>query len=180
MRRRQAGGAIGASLAASSQVLPTGRGRTGRWDIGGPGPRPSDRLRRQRLRASVSRVRTRPARPSAENWQTTDNGQLTTIPNPVNGPPLAPPLPERHSMATTKKKQVDAITLLKTDHKKVRALLETLDQTKAAARRTKLLGQIEIEVKAHARIEEEIFYPAFKAKAEESDQLETYYEAKEE
>lgn len=83
-------------------------------------------------------------------------------------------------MATTKKKQIDAITLLKTDHKKVRALLETLDQTKAAARRTKLLGQIEIEIKAHARIEEEIFYPAFKARAEESDQLETYFEAKEE
>src|SRR5687767_11943676 len=80
----------------------------------------------------------------------------------------------------TKKKQIDAITLLKTDHKKVRALLETLDQTKAAARRTKLLGQIETEIKAHARIEEEIFYPAFKAKAEESEQLETYYEAQEE
>ncbi|HYK01980.1 MAG TPA: hemerythrin domain-containing protein [Thermoanaerobaculia bacterium] len=80
----------------------------------------------------------------------------------------------------TKKKQIDAIALLKTDHKKVRALLETLDQTKAAPRRTKLLGQIEIEIKAHARIEEEIFYPAFKAKAEESDQLETYYEAQEE
>lgn len=80
----------------------------------------------------------------------------------------------------TKKKTTDAITLLKTDHKKVRALLETLDKTKAAARRTKLLGQIEIEIKAHARIEEEIFYPAFKAKAEESDQLETYFEAKEE
>lgn len=80
----------------------------------------------------------------------------------------------------TKKKQIDAITLLKTDHKKVRALLETLDQTKAAPRRTKLLGQIEVEIKAHARIEEEIFYPAFKAKAEESEQLETYFEAKEE
>ncbi|HYI11129.1 MAG TPA: hemerythrin domain-containing protein [Thermoanaerobaculia bacterium] len=75
---------------------------------------------------------------------------------------------------------MDAITLLKADHKKVRGLLETLDQTKAAARRTKLLGQIEIEIKAHARIEEEIFYPAFKAKAEESEQLETYYEAQEE
>jgi hemerythrin superfamily protein len=80
----------------------------------------------------------------------------------------------------TKKTAIDAIALLKTDHKKVRALLETLDQTKAAPRRTKLLGQIEIEIKAHARIEEEIFYPAFKAKAQETDQLETYYEAQEE
>lgn len=83
-------------------------------------------------------------------------------------------------MATKKKPAVDAITLLKTDHKKMRALLETLDQTDAPARRVKLLGQIEIEKTAHARVEEEIFYPAFKKKAEDSDQLEMYFEAKEE
>jgi hemerythrin superfamily protein len=83
-------------------------------------------------------------------------------------------------MATKRKPQTDAIALLKADHKKVRALLETLDKTKAAARRTKLLGQIEVELKAHARVEEELFYPAFRAKAEESDQLEMYFEAKEE
>ena len=83
-------------------------------------------------------------------------------------------------MAMKKKPQIDAITLLKTDHKKVRLLLETLDKTDAPARRAKLLGQIEVEVKAHAQIEEEIFYPAFKRKAEDSDQVQTYIEAKEE
>lgn len=83
-------------------------------------------------------------------------------------------------MATKKKAQVDAIALLKADHKKVRALLETLDKTDAAARRTKLLAQIELEVKAHSRIEEEIFYPAFRRRAEESDQLQMFFEAKEE
>ena len=83
-------------------------------------------------------------------------------------------------MAMKKKAQVDAIALLKTDHKKVRALLETLDKTDAPARRTKLLGQIELEVKAHSKIEEEIFYPAFRRRAEESDQLEMFFEAKEE
>jgi hemerythrin superfamily protein len=84
-------------------------------------------------------------------------------------------------MATKKKApRPDAITLLKTDHKKVRALLETLDKTDAPARRTKLLGQIETELKVHTTIEEEIFYPAFKRKAEESDQREMYFEAKEE
>ena len=76
--------------------------------------------------------------------------------------------------------QVDAITLLKADHKKVKALLETLDKTEAAARRTRLLDQLEVEIKAHARIEEEIFYPAFKAKAEDSEQMQTFFEAKEE
>lgn len=83
-------------------------------------------------------------------------------------------------MAATTKTQVDAIALLKTDHKKVRALLETLEKTDAPARRQKLLGQIEVELKAHARVEEEIFYPAFKRKAEDSDQLQMFFEAKEE
>lgn len=83
-------------------------------------------------------------------------------------------------MATKKKVQIDAITLLKTDHKKVRVLLETLDKTDSPARRTKLFEQIAMEVKAHARIEEEIFYPAFKRKAEESEEYQMYFEAKEE
>lgn len=84
-------------------------------------------------------------------------------------------------MATKKKAaQPDAIALLKADHKKVRVLLETLDKTDAPARRTKLLSQIETEVKVHAQVEEEIFYPAFKRKAEESEELEMFFEAKEE
>lgn len=84
-------------------------------------------------------------------------------------------------MATKKKApQMDAIALLKTDHKKVRLLLETLDKSDAPARRTKLLGQIEMEIKVHAQVEEEIFYPAFKRKAEESEELEMFFEAKEE
>ena len=84
-------------------------------------------------------------------------------------------------MATaTRKAAIDAITLLKTDHKKVRALLETLDKTDGAARRTRLLSQIETELLAHATIEEEIFYPAFKRKSEESEELQMYFEAKEE
>ena len=84
-------------------------------------------------------------------------------------------------MATRKKKvQIDAITLLKTDHKKVKVLLETLDNTNSPGRRTKLFEQIALEVKAHARVEEEIFYPAFKRKAEDSEQYQMFFEANEE
>ncbi|HEX7709020.1 MAG TPA: hemerythrin domain-containing protein [Thermoanaerobaculia bacterium] len=83
-------------------------------------------------------------------------------------------------MATKKKVQLDAIALLKADHKKVRALLETLDSTDAPARREKLLGQIETEINAHAQIEEEIFYPAFRKKAEDSEEMQMFFEAKEE
>jgi hemerythrin superfamily protein len=80
----------------------------------------------------------------------------------------------------TKKKAPDAIALLKADHKKVKGLLQTLDQTDSPNRREKLLGQIDTELKVHAQIEEEIFYPAFKRKAEDSDQLQMFFEAKEE
>lgn len=83
-------------------------------------------------------------------------------------------------MALRKAKQMDAITLLKTDHKKVRALLETLDKTDAPARRTKLLAQIATEVVAHTTIEEEIFYPAFRRRAQESEEKQMFFEAKEE
>lgn len=60
---------------------------------------------------------------------------------------------------------MDAITLLKEDHKLVKKLLtELTDSTARAVKtRTDLLQQIHVNLKAHTTIEEEIFYPAFKA-----------------
>jgi hemerythrin-like domain-containing protein len=98
-------------------------------------------------------------------------------------------------MATTKRKtstttrsrkkpvqQSDAISLLKKDHEKVRGLLSQLER--AAERNTAkaelLLEQIDREVKIHSRIEEEIFYPAFRDAAQKRDDRELYFEAKEE
>ena len=86
-------------------------------------------------------------------------------------------------MARAKKSpDTDAITLLKEDHQKVRKLLGELEETteKAAAKREKLLGEIEQELKIHTEIEEEIFYPAFRDAAEKKDDKELYYEAIEE
>ena len=79
-------------------------------------------------------------------------------------------------------KQIDAIALLKEDHKRVKELLKKLDETteRGVATRKKLLGQIEMEKKAHTTIEEEIFYPAFKEAAEKSDDEEMFFEALEE
>jgi hemerythrin-like domain-containing protein len=76
----------------------------------------------------------------------------------------------------------DAITLLKEDHKKVKGLLAQLDKTteRGAARRTKLLGQIETEIKIHTTIEEEIFYPAYRDAVKKKDDRELYQEALEE
>jgi hemerythrin superfamily protein len=75
-----------------------------------------------------------------------------------------------------------AIKLLKDDHKQVRALLTRLEETtdKAVGQRERLLGSIEQELTIHTRIEEEIFYPAFREAARKKDDAKLYYEAVEE
>ena len=77
---------------------------------------------------------------------------------------------------------MDAITLLKNDHKEMRALLGTLERTttRAVKKRQALLAKIETNLKAHASIEEEIFYPAFKQAGQKSDDDKMYFEALEE
>ena len=76
----------------------------------------------------------------------------------------------------------DAIALLKEDHEKVRELLGELEETtsKATSRRQSLLKSIEQELKIHAKIEEEIFYPAFRDASSKEDDKKLYYEALEE
>lgn len=77
---------------------------------------------------------------------------------------------------------MDAITLLKDDHKKVKALLTELADTTNRAEKTRaeLLAKIATEIEVHTTIEEEIFYPAFKAAGEKSDDAKMFFEAKEE
>jgi hemerythrin-like domain-containing protein len=77
---------------------------------------------------------------------------------------------------------MDAITLLKEDHRKVKKLLGELAETTSRAEktRTELLQQIARELKAHTTVEEEIFYPAFKQAGEKSDDDKMYFEALEE
>ena len=80
-------------------------------------------------------------------------------------------------MAATKKtKPQDAIALLKQDHEKVRTLLGSLERA-TGARRSKLLTQIDRELKVHTKIEEEIFYPAFREAAKKKDDQVIVYEA---
>lgn len=76
---------------------------------------------------------------------------------------------------------MNAIQLLKDDHKKVKELLNELVKTttRADKKRMQLLEKIEQELRVHTRIEEEIFYPAFK-KAGNSEHAKMYFEALEE
>src|SRR5689334_25365456 len=78
--------------------------------------------------------------------------------------------------------QMDAITLLKNDHKEIRALLGELADTttRAVKKRQALLARIETNLKAHTSIEEEIFYPAFQEAGQKSDDDKMYFEALEE
>ena len=77
---------------------------------------------------------------------------------------------------------MDAIVLLKDDHKLMRKLLGDLEKTtsRAAKKRALLLEQVEANLKAHSTIEEEIFYPAFKEAGKKSDDDKMYFEALEE
>ena len=77
---------------------------------------------------------------------------------------------------------MDAITLLKQDHKTVRTMLNELAETTTRAKksRTELLQKIKTELEAHTTIEEEIFYPAFKAAGEKADDNKMFFEALEE
>jgi hemerythrin superfamily protein len=77
---------------------------------------------------------------------------------------------------------VDAIQLLKNDHKEMRAMLSDLESstTRAAKKRSTLLQKIQVNLVAHTTIEEEIFYPAFKEAGKKSDDDMMYFEALEE
>jgi len=66
---------------------------------------------------------------------------------------------------------MDAITLLKTDHDKVKGLLAELETTteRGVKTRTELFATIKGELTIHEIIEEEIFYPELKAHPKAKD-----------
>jgi hemerythrin superfamily protein len=76
----------------------------------------------------------------------------------------------------------DAIALLKEDHARVRKLLTQLESSadRGGSRSEQFLNTIEQELKVHTRIEEQIFYPAFRDAAQKKDDKQLYFEAVEE
>lgn len=65
---------------------------------------------------------------------------------------MAEALPEQGS-------SVDAITLLKQDHRKVEELFEEYEGSESAAEKGKIAGKLCLELRVHAKIEEELLYP---------------------
>lgn len=77
----------------------------------------------------------------------------------------------------------DAISLLKADHKKVKALFKEVDELGdgAYASRARLFEQIDAELTLHTQVEEALLYPAVKAKSKaHSDERDEVLEAYEE
>lgn len=72
--------------------------------------------------------------------------------------------------------ELDAVALLKADHRKVEDLFEKFEKAKGAARKRALAKEICTELSVHTAIEEEIFYPACKSKVEEDMLDEAYVE----
>jgi hemerythrin superfamily protein len=73
-------------------------------------------------------------------------------------------------------KNLDAIDLLKADHRKVEELFESFESAKGSARKKSLATQICTELMIHATIEEEIFYPACRGQVEDDTMDEAYVE----
>jgi len=74
------------------------------------------------------------------------------------------------------KKTPDAVALLKADHRAVEELFEKYEKASGEGRKQKLAEQICMELTVHAKIEEEIFYPACEGKVEEDLLKEAYVE----
>jgi len=76
-------------------------------------------------------------------------------------------------MADTKQ---DAIALLKADHRAVEALFEQFENASGDGKKQKIALQICLELTIHAKIEEEIFYPACEGQVDEDQLKEAYVE----
>ena len=72
--------------------------------------------------------------------------------------------------------QPDAIALLKADHRKVEELFEQFEGASGSGKKQKIAMQICMELTVHAKIEEEIFYPACEGKIDEDLLKEAYVE----
>lgn len=68
-----------------------------------------------------------------------------------------------------KTSSIDAISLLKADHRQVEKWFAQFKRTRAASKKWNLAEQICNALKVHTIIEEEIFYPAFLAATDDKD-----------
>ena len=71
---------------------------------------------------------------------------------------------------------IDAVALLKKDHRTVEELFAKFENASGDGRKEKIANEICLELSVHAMIEEEIFYPACEGQVEEDLIKEAYVE----
>ncbi len=72
--------------------------------------------------------------------------------------------------------EMDAIAMLKADHRKVEDLFEKFESARGKDRKQALAEEACLELKVHTLIEEEIFYPACRGEIDDADLNEAYVE----
>jgi hemerythrin superfamily protein len=71
-------------------------------------------------------------------------------------------------------KSIDAVSLLKADHKQVKTWFAEFEATSSSKRKERLAASICAALTVHTELEEQIFYPAFLAATRDKD---THHEA---
>ena len=74
-----------------------------------------------------------------------------------------------------KKKAADAIALLKADHRKVEGLFAQFEKAKDSRRKRELANEICLELRVHAQIEEDVFYPGCREEGVDKDLMNEAY-----
>lgn len=74
-------------------------------------------------------------------------------------------------MATTRSRSRSALTLLRDDHRNVQKLFKQFARAKEDSEKQQIVATACQELKVHAQIEEEIFYPEVRSVLKESDLL---------
>lgn len=72
--------------------------------------------------------------------------------------------------------EMDAVAMLKADHRKVEEIFASFEKARGKDRKKALAEQACLELKVHTIIEEEVFYPACRGQVEEDMLNEAYVE----
>lgn len=140
---------------------------------------------------AVETPQTEPERPLPQAFLTLKSGKkgermkprssMTTKKKMTKTPSRVRSAGRLHSVARAKAPtthaQPDAVSLLRADHKKIRQLLTDLKSAEKPAQRQRLLAHVKQELEVHTKIEEEIFYPAFRAAAQTKKDEQLFHEA---
>jgi hemerythrin superfamily protein len=84
--------------------------------------------------------------------------------------------PSKKAKTNGRARQMDAIALLKADHRKVEDLFAKFEKAKGPFAKQRIANEVCLELLVHAQIEEEIFYPSVKDEVDEEIYAEAHVE----